>query len=402
MAFDKTAASGALKEFYLPVLREQLVNKNEYLMQIESGSEDVEGLQAVLSLHVGRNEGIGARLELEDLPAPGNQSYTKERVDLRYNYAQFQLSGPVLKAARTDRGAWLRPLESESKGVVTDLKRDFERQLLGTSDGVIAACGVTTASTAVVTSATVTQIRQIKKGMVIDIGTVANPTAVVQGAVVQSVNTSTKVVTINSAVTTATTDRIFRRGNGGSGANQRELTGAQTIVDSTGTLFGVDPTVYPEWAAYEKDASAAALSDALVGELIDEIDINSPAGVPDWAFTTHAQARKYAATLTSQKHFVNTQELKGGFSGIEIGTGSGSLTVSTLRDAPAEQFFAVNTNHLKLQTQSNWDFMDEDGNVLQRIVTGNGKDGYQATLYQYAEQTTDVRSAHGKITNLAP
>lgn len=401
MALDKTAFSGALKEFYLPVAREQLVFNMEYLMQIERGSEDVEGLEAVMSLHTGRNEGIGSRKELEDLPAPGNQGYTKARVGLKYHYGQFQLSGPVMRASTSDRGGWVRALESETKGVVTNLKEDIERQLLGTSDGVLAACDVTSADDDVNTTATSTQIRHLRKGMRVDVGTVANPTLRVQGAVILAVNLSTKVVTLDQAITTATTDRIFRSGNGGSGANQRELTGAQTIVDSTGELFGVDPADNPEWASFEKDASNAALSDALVGELIDEIDINSPAGVPNWAFTTHAQARKYAATLTGQRRFVNSMDLKGGFKGIEIGTGSGSLAVSTLRDAPAQQFFAVNTDHLKLHVASDWEFMDEDGNVLQRVVSGNGKDAYQATLFQYAEQATDMRSAHGKIINLA-
>lgn len=400
MAFDKVAASGALKEFYLPVLREQLVNRNEYLAQIEGGSEDVEGLEAVLSLHVGRNEGIGARLELETLPDPGNQAYTKERVGLKYNYARLQLSGPVMRASRTDRGGWIRALESESKGVVIDLKKDVERQLLGTSDGVLAAAGVTTASNTVVTTATTTQIRHLRKGMKVDIGTVASPTAVAQKRTIVSVNVAAKTFVIDgAAVTTAVTDRIFRNGNGGSGANQREITGAQTIVDATGSLFGVDPATYPEWSSYEKDASAAALSDALVGELIDEIDINSPAGVPDWAFASHAQVRKYGNSLTGAKQFVNTQELKGGFSGVEIATPSGSLVVSSLRDAPANEFYAINTEHMKLHTASDWEFMEEDGSVLSRIPD---KDGYEATLFQYAEQATDMRSAHGKITNLAP
>lgn len=401
MAFDKAAASGALKEFYLPAICEQFNSRTEYLAQFERNSENVEGLEVVLSLHVGRNQGIGARQELEDLPAPGNQGYTKQRVNLKYNYAQLQISGPLIRAAKTERGSWLKPIESESKGAVTDLRMDVERQLLGTSDGVIAATGVTTAAAAVVTTATTTQIRQIKKGMVIDIGTVANPTAVVQGAVVQSVNTTTKVVTINSAVTTDATHRIFRRGNGGSGANQRELTGLQTIVDSTGTLFGVDPTVYPEWASYELDASSATISDALVEQLIDEVDIASPDGVPNYAVTDHVQARKYAATLTGQRRFVNTLDLKGGFKGIEIGTGSGSLTLSTLRDAPVQTLFALNTDHITQDEASDWEFMDEDGSVLTRIQTGNGKDGYGATLFKYHEQTTDARAAHGKIVNLA-
>lgn len=403
MALDKTVFSGALKEFFLPVLREQLVFQSEYLTQIERGNEDVEGLEAVLSLHVGRNEGIGARKEMEDLPAPGNQSYTKARVGLKYNYAQFQLSGPVMRSSDTDRGGWVRPLESESKGVVVNLREDVDRQLTGTSDGVLAATALNAGATNdVITSATATQLRYLRPNMKVDIGTVANPTSVAEARTITAVDRATKTITISgAAVTTATTDRVFRHGSGGSGSDQREITGIQTIVDSTGTLFGVDPTVYPEWAAYEKDASAAALSDAMVGELIDEIALTSPAGVPNWAFTTHSQVRKYAASQSTLRRFVNTVDLKFGFKGVEISSTSGSLAVSALRNAPAEQFFAVNTNHLKLHTASDWEFMDEDGSVLTRVETGNGKDAYKATLFQYAEQMTDVRSAHGKIVNLA-
>jgi hypothetical protein len=401
MSLDKTTASGVLKEFYIPTVNDQLVNKNEYLAQLEKNTEDVEGTEAVLSLHVGRNQGIGARKELEDLPAPGNQAYVKARVNLKYNYGQIQVSGPVMRAMKSDNGSWLRALESETKGIVADLKRDTERQLLSTSDGVIAATGVTTADTDVVHSATKTQRLHLKVGMLIDIGTVASPTAVASARTITAIVSDTVFTISGAAVTTATTDRIFRAGSGGSGANQREITGLQTIVDSTGSLFGVDPATYPEWVSYEKDASSAAISDALIEELIDEVDIVSPLGVPDWAITDHRQARVYAATLADQRRFTSDGELFGGFKGLEVGTASGTLVLSTLRDAPVQTLFAVNRSALTEYKASDWEFMEEDGNVLQRIVTGNGKDGYGATLFKYSEQATSYRNAHGKIVNLA-
>jgi len=399
MGFDRTTASAVLKEVYLPTVREQLVNQNEYLAQVETNSEDVEGLETVLSLHVSRNEGIGSRKELELLPEAGNQGFVKQRVNLKYHYGRLQLSGPVIRSARSDSGSWIRPLENETKGVVMDEKRDEERQLLGTSDGVIAATGVTTAANAVVTTATKTQLRQLRVGMYVDIGTVASPTTIAQNRKITAINLTTGVVTIDGAVvTTSAAHRIFRTGNGGAGADQREYTGLQSIVDSTGTLFGVDPTVYPEWASYEKDAAGAAISDTLIGELIDEIDIISPSGVPNWGITDHVQARKYGATLVAQKRFNNTAELKGGFTGIEASTGSGTLVVSTLRDCPVQTFFGLNTEHLGLHEASEWEFMEEDGNVLNRIPN---KDGYEATLFHYSEHVTDARNAHGKIVNLA-
>lgn len=399
MGFDLSTASAVLKEVYLPTVREQLVNKNEYLAQVETNSEDVEGLETVLSLHVGRNEGIGSRKELETLPEAGNQGFVKQRVGLKYHYGRLQISGPVIRAAASDKGSWIRPLENETKGVVADEKRDEERQLLGTSDGVIAQCGASGPSDVVATNATRTQLRQLKKGMKIDIGTVASPTSIAENREIESVNLSNGEITISGADVTVTTAAfIFRTGNGGSGANQREYTGLQTIVDSTGSLFGIDPATYPEWASYEKDAGDAALSDALIEELIDEVDIISPSGVPNWGITDHAQARKYASTLKSQKRFVNTVALKGGFSGIEAGTASGTIAVSTLRDCPVETFFAVNTEHLGLHEASEWEFMEEDGNVLNRIPN---KDGYEATLFHYSEHVTDARNAHGKLVNLA-
>jgi hypothetical protein len=58
-----TTLDAALKEYYLPPAREQLNNENMMLAQIERTSRHVEGRRAVLSLHVQRNSGVGARAE---------------------------------------------------------------------------------------------------------------------------------------------------------------------------------------------------------------------------------------------------------------------------------------------------------------------------------------------------
>jgi hypothetical protein len=401
MALDLAAAADALKEFYLPVVREQLTQNNEYLAQISTNSESVEGLETVLSLHVGRNEGVGARLDGELLPTAGQQGYKKERVGLTRQYGQIQVSGPTIAAAASDRGGWIRAIESETKGVVMDEKRDEERQLLGTSNGVIATCGASGPSDVVATSATKTQLRHLRVGMAIDIGTVASPTSIASNRTIEAVNLSTGAITISGADVTVTSAAfIFRTGNGGAvgGAGKREYTGLQTIVDSAGSLFDVDPATYPVWSSYEDAAAGAALSDTLIEELIDEVDINSPAGPPNYGIADHGQVRKLAASLKSQKRFTNTVDLKGGFKGLEVSTASGSLAVSGLRDCPVETFFGLNTEHRELHEASGWDFLDLDGAVLARVA---GYDAYGATLFHYSEHVTDVRSAHGKITGLA-
>ena len=58
-----TTADASLKEDYQPAIREQLNQENKFLAQLEKNTKDVEGRRAVLSLHVTRNSGVGARTE---------------------------------------------------------------------------------------------------------------------------------------------------------------------------------------------------------------------------------------------------------------------------------------------------------------------------------------------------
>jgi hypothetical protein len=47
---------------------------------------------------------------------------------------------------------------------------------------------------------------------------------------------------------------------------------------------------------------------------------------------------------------------------------------------------------------SDWEFMEEDGAVLNRVPN---TDAYEGTLFLYAELATDGRNAHAKIGSLA-
>src|SRR5687768_11183743 len=121
---DLTEASGILKDVYLPVVREQINNKVMLLNQIEKNTEDVEGKEAKLSLHVSRNSGVGARLEGATLPTAGNQGYKKQTVPLRTQTGRFQVTVQAIESMRTNKGAFERAVESEMKRLVNDEKRN--------------------------------------------------------------------------------------------------------------------------------------------------------------------------------------------------------------------------------------------------------------------------------------
>lgn len=400
MGLDTSTASAALKEDYEPVIREQLNNINVTLSQIEKNTEDVEGLEAVLSLHVTRNSGVGARAEGGTLPTAGSQGYVKQRVPLRRNYGRIEVSGPVIRAMKSDKGSWTRAVESESKGIVTDLKRDVNRQVNGTSDGVIGTCGTTTTSaTVVLTGFSVVQMRQLEKGMVIDIGTVSNPTAIASARTINAVDRAGKTIDISGAtVSTTSADFVFRSGSGGATTSQVELTGLQTIISDSGSLFQVDPATYEMWASYVDDNSGTGRNfvEGLVEKAMDEANIAS--GESSWLIvTSHGVARNFAAQLKTLRRYNDTVELKGGFKGLAVDTPQGSATITTDRDHPVNQATGISTSHLVENMASDWEFMDEDGAVLNRVPD---KDAYEATLFKYHEVTTDQRNAHFRIVDL--
>jgi hypothetical protein len=46
---------------------------------------------------------------------------------------------------------------------------------------------------------------------------------------------------------------------------------------------------------------------------------------------------------------------------------------------------------------SDWEFMDDDGAILNRVAN---TDAYEATLYIYSELATDARNAHAAVRDL--
>lgn len=407
----KTTADAALQEDYQPLVREQINNDIPILTYVEKNTKDLEGRRAVLSLHVTRNSGIGSRAEGGTLPTAGAQGYAEERVSLKYHYGRGQITGPLMRAADTDRASFERALDAETGKIVNDLKRDLNRQVWGTSDGIIAEAGHTTNSTEINLRSTATdvQFRQLEVGMVIDIGSVASPTAVASAKTIASVEFNDNgglngdyQIIIDSAVTTTFGNYIFRSGNGGDSANssQKEVTGLQTIIDSSGTLFNVNPSTYPVWKSSEfgNSGTLRQISEQLMARVVQDININSGTW-PNLAVAHHGVFRAYSNLLLGLKRFNDTVNLKGGYAaGIPfIGGGGKVIPVVTDRDCPANSMFFINTDHLTEFTDSDWEFMQEDGAVLSRV---SGVDAYEFVLFKGMEVATDQRNTHGKLTDI--
>jgi hypothetical protein len=410
MAVDqltRSTADSALKEFYLPGIRNILNSEVFTLSQMEQNTEDIEGRRAVLSINTLRNSGVGARAEGGQLPDAGHQGYAEERVTLKYNYGRIQLTGPVIRSMGSDQGSFTRAIQSETAGVTRDLKNDINRQCFGDGSGAIAPVGTTTtANTFQITpfTAGAANTRQITLGMQIDIGTAGLAATSAVGRKVTAYNPSTGAGTFDgAAVSIAASSFIFRAGSGGvaGGAGQKEITGLSAQITNSGVLWNIDPANAPDWVSYVQ-GSVGAVTEAPFLKAAQEVNVRSGEELNLWITTAGVQ-RAYAATLSNLRRFNQPTELSGGYKGLDMSNtnqgSNGSNTVSMYwdKDCPPSTAFGLTTRRFQWYKMSDWEFMEEDGAVLNRVYN---YDAYETTLFLYSEIATDGRNAHAQLSGL--
>jgi len=406
-----------LKDDYKEYL-DNLNSANFILSQIEKRKDTVQGRIARHAVHLGRSSGVGARAENGTLPTAGNQAFATVPVPVRYVYGRIQLSGPTIKQAVSDRGAFIDALDAEMEGIKNDAMKDVNRQLWGTSNGVIATCGTTSASVTVVLASTTgtTALRQLffDGGMVVDIGTVASPTSVASARTVSAVDETNKTITISgAAVTTTSAAFVFRAGAGGASSNtgapgdgQIELTGLQTIVDDTAVLHTINPSSQPKWKSYVNSNSGTnrSITETLITGSIMKTLTNS-GKKPSLLVSAEGVNLAISNLLLSLKRNMEQTNLKGGYAGIQFYSpsvsGKGDEAPTAIYadfDCPNNKLYGINPDVLVYhQVGDGFQFMDLDGAVMNRKPD---TDAYEATLYAYGELACKQRNAHFVIKDI--
>lgn len=395
MGATLTTATNILKEIYEPRTRSQMQNHLKTSKRLEQTSEgvtsEVGGKYVVFPIHVKRNHGIGARQEMEALPTARNQGYARAQVSLAYLYGSLRLSGQSMELAQTNAQAFASVLDQEVNGVQTDLAKDYNRQIYGTSAGILGT--VTGANTAGLVPMTNTQYMEV--GMIVDIYNAAGSVLKTQagGVEVTAVVKNTSI-TVSPAPGTATaaTDIVVRTGN-----LNRETIGLSQIVDDAGTLYNVDPTVETKWKSTVNGNSGVnrALSESLMIKMVD--DVYTEGGNTTAIFTTLGVRRSYFNLLSQQRRFCDTKDFEGGFKGLAFTTDNGEIPLISDVDCQPNKMYFINEKELKIYRESDWSFMDRDGSKWQRVI---GFDAYDATLYKYCQLGTHRRNSHGLIEDV--
>lgn len=391
-----------LKEVYQGRIREQLSNEVKTLKRITRSSSgvtsEVGGKYVTFPVHTRRNQGIASRLENEVLPAPGQQGYAAARIGLKYAYAGIQLTGQSIALSDSDPKAFAKVLDEEIEGVKRDVKKDLNRQIYGDGTGSISTV---TATGTGVNTVTVKDARNFQRDMVVDLVTLPS-TVAVSARTVTGINLTTNVLTLSGAVfNSAIGQLVTRTGSGPSASGNREITGFGAIVSDTGTLYNIDPTVEPEWKS-KVDANGGvnrALSEGMMIRMADEVGVSG--GDTTVIFQSRGVRRAYFNLLSQTRQTVNTQEFKGGFTGLAFTTDDGELPVVSDDDAPLNTQYFINENALTFYRDEEWHWLDRDGSMWKQVRDAAGDyDAFYARLVEYHELGTDRRNTHGVIRDI--
>ena len=389
MATTLTTLDAILKNQYLGPIREQLNNSNVLYGRLEKNTDSVVGKNFTIPLHYGRNEGIGARGEGAALPGAGNQAYKDCIVPMRYQYGRIQLTGPTIKAARSNEGAFIRAVDSEMRGLEKDMKASMNRQVFGDGTGLLATVAASGSGTSTVV---VDSTAKLRVGMPIDIivKTTGAATAGVAGTSVASITDATTFTIADTlAGSPAATYGVYI-----AGSRNNEMMGLSGIVSATSTLQGLDVATYPWWKAkvLANSGTNRAISDTILQTALDTLEANS-SGKATALYTSYGVRRAYQALLTATKQLVNTQELKGGYKALTYN----DLPIIADKDAPANKIFVVDEDELQIFRLGDLDWMQDDGAILSRV---SGYDAYEAVLYVYQELGCMMRNAHVLIGDI--
>lgn len=387
MAFDLAQANAVLKEDYLGPVREQLNNDNYVINKLVQNKQEATGKRFYVPLHTGRNNGIGYRAEGAALPAAGNQKYKESTGNVKYLYGSIEITGPTIKAMRNDKGAFIRAVESEMKGLTRDLKDQRARALFGDGTGRLATTAVNTTTNTL----TVDKIKYLQVGMKIDVvnsgGTVA-----VSGRTITAVNKTAKTITIDgAAVTTAATDFLVLTGD-----YNNEAMGIGGIMNPSLAIQGIDPNAadggFWKPGIISNSGTLRAISQPLMRLALDTAELEG--AKIDLITASYGVKAAYETLLQQNARYVNPMQLEGGYSALEYD----GKPIIVDRYHESNRMFFMDTSELDLYQLSDFEWMEDDKGAALAPVPGYDK--YSATMFCYETLVTYKRNSHVALTDI--
>ncbi len=379
-------ADKALKSVYLGVVTEQLNTAvNPLLTKIEQTSSDVWGKDIIKLVSYGLNGGVGAGDETGSLPMAAGNNYAQYKVELKNLYGSIEISDKAIRASQSNVGAFVNLLNAEMEGLLKASKYNLGRMLYGDGNGVLAL--VATASATATTSITLSSVKKVAIGMVIDIFNKDGEKILAQARIID-VDRVAKIIKIDKQVSAvSTTDYITIQNSKGF-----ELTGLGAIF-GTNDIYGLARENNTWLNPYKKDLNNAALDMGTIQEAIDYIDETTGSAV-NFITCAYDVKKAYIKNLSANRLNVDYMTLDGGFKALSY---SGIPLVSDKFIEDGEMYL-LNTDDFKMHQLCDWRWLEGDnGNVIKQKL---GNPTYTATLVKYADIVCDRPCGQAKLSGI--
>jgi len=171
----------------------------------------------------------------------------------------------------------------------------------------------------------------------------------------------------------------------GTGNSSKNWNGLSNLVDSTGTVGGINSSTYSFWQSYKED-TATALTLAQMSTAYNSVSVGNDH--PDVLLTTQTLFEKYEALLQPQLRYTDTATADAGFQNLLFK----AAPVMYDEHCTAGVFFFLNSKYLTLVGHSGKWFQQTE------FIRPEDLDARYALIMCYGNLTVRNRAKQGKLT----
>ena len=376
MTLTISNASAILKTLYPPERIKRICYKNNPFFAMVPKDESFVGENLKQPLDYGSPQGRSATFATAQSNADNTKykAFTLTRVR---DYGVALIANEVIKAASSDRGAFIRALESEMNNMLFSLKRSIAVSLYRNGSGSIGRLSATSGVTTAITLSERRDHTNFEEGMVLVLSTADGGGAIKTGDTkITDINRTTGVITVATDMSTfsavgAVNDYIFMEGD-----HDAKISGLSAWIPASApsatTFFGVDRTADTERLGGVRIAGSGGPIEETLIDAMEELA--SYGSSPDIFFMNYKEWASLSKTLESKVQIVNLN-VDGivGFRGLRMQGPSGAVDIVPDVNCPAGTGYLLQMDTWKLWSLGTVPHVfDTDGLESLRQATADG------------------------------
>jgi len=368
--------------------------EGKFYKEIETSPDKPNGEGFFSMSFIRGNEAGGAFNEDERTKDPQNPEPIQPRILPKNIHWPIQFTGRFKALSESNSAAFFDALDGNIIDAQARWVSDTNRQCFGNGFGTLTQVnGAVPASTSVV----VDSVQYLRVNMVIDGFDTIGGTKEINARKITAIDVDTNTITLDLAVTCSDNAVLVKEGMlDNPGTEGKELSGLARIVDTTvsGTTFqGISRSTYPEYRSNVVDANNVPVSQDLLQQLIDRIEIAS-GETPNLILSRQGVRRSWIGQAITQTRYQDDS----------LKTGAVNLTWAGLKwmtdkDCQTNTIYMLNTKpkYLAKYMLKDVHLADADGKEINKV---QGFDKYYAYFIGYLNLGSQRPNAHGKIIKL--